>query len=80
MLPAGRGKREQMVIEVVGYFYAAATALNYFAYNFIKIHRTLRMNPVMAAPVADRVWSMEDLVTVRKIYEQPGRKERHDKD
>jgi hypothetical protein len=26
-----------------------ATALNYFAYNFIKIHRTLRMSPAMAA-------------------------------
>ena len=28
--------------------HAAATALNYFAYNFIKIHRTLRMSPAMA--------------------------------
>jgi len=25
--------------------HAAATSLNYFAYNFIKIHRTLRMSP-----------------------------------
>jgi hypothetical protein len=25
--------------------HAAATALNYFAYNFIKIHRTLRTSP-----------------------------------
>ena len=31
---------------------AAATALNYFAYNFIKIHRTLRMSPAMAAGVS----------------------------
>jgi hypothetical protein len=29
--------------------HAAATALNYFAYNFIKIHRTLRTSPAMAA-------------------------------
>ncbi len=29
--------------------HVAATALNYFAYNFIKIHRTLRMSPAMAA-------------------------------
>jgi hypothetical protein len=27
----------------------AATELNYFAYNFIKIHRTLRTSPAMAA-------------------------------
>jgi hypothetical protein len=28
--------------------HAAATALNYFAYNFIKIHRTLRTSRAMA--------------------------------
>ena len=32
-----------------------ATALNYFAYNFIKIHRTLRVSPAMAAGVTDQV-------------------------
>jgi IS1 family transposase len=37
--------------------HAAATALNYFAYNFIKIHRTLRTSPAMAAGVTDRLWS-----------------------
>jgi hypothetical protein len=31
--------------------HAAAVALNYFAYNFIKIHRTLRTSPAMAAGV-----------------------------
>jgi hypothetical protein len=35
--------------------HAAATALNYFAYNFIKIHRTLRMTPAMATGVTDRL-------------------------
>jgi len=35
--------------------HAAATALNYIAYNFIKIHRTLRMSPAMAAGVTDRL-------------------------
>src|ERR1700692_4226324 len=34
--------------------HAAATALNYFSYNFIKIHRTLRTSPAMAAGVTDR--------------------------
>jgi hypothetical protein len=50
--------------------HAAATALNYFAYNFIKIHRTLRVNPAMAAGVTDRLWSVEDLVVLWKAYEQ----------
>jgi hypothetical protein len=50
--------------------HAAATALNYFAYKFIKIHRTLRMSPAMAAGVTDRLWSVEDLVALWEAYEQ----------
>ncbi len=48
----------------------ARTPLNYFAYNFIKIHRTLRMSPAMAAGVTDRLWSVEDLVTLWESYKQ----------
>jgi len=33
----------------------AAVAINYFAYNFIKIHRTLRVSPAMAANVTTRL-------------------------
>jgi hypothetical protein len=50
--------------------HAAATALNYFAYNFIKIHRTLRVSPAMAAGVTARLWSVEDLVALWEAYEQ----------
>jgi hypothetical protein len=50
--------------------HAAATALNYFAYNFIKIHRTLRMSPAMAAGVTDRLWDVNDLVALWEAYEQ----------
>jgi IS1 family transposase len=50
--------------------HAAATALNYFAYNFIKIHRTLRTSPAMSAGVTDRLWSVEDLVALWEAYEQ----------
>jgi len=42
--------------------HAAAIALNYFTYNFIKIHRTLRVAPAMAAGVTDRLWDAGDLV------------------
>jgi IS1 family transposase len=49
--------------------HAAATALNYFSYNFIKIHRTLRTSPAMAAGVTDRLWSVEDLVALWEAYE-----------
>ena len=50
--------------------HAAATALNYFAYKFIKIHRTLRTSPAMAAGVTDRLRSIEDLVALWEAYEQ----------
>jgi hypothetical protein len=40
----------------------AAVAVNYFAYNFIKIHRTLRVTPAMAAGVMDRLFDVSDLV------------------
>ena len=50
--------------------HAAATALNYFAYNFIKIHRTLRVSPAMAAGVTDQLWDVNDLVALREAYEQ----------
>jgi len=48
---------------------AAATALNYFAYNFIEIHRTLRTSPAMAAGVTERLWSVEGWV-VWEAYEK----------
>jgi hypothetical protein len=47
-----------------------ATALNYFAYNFIKVHRTLRMTPAMAAGVTDRLWDVADLVAPWEAYER----------
>ena len=54
--------------------HAAATALNYFAYNFIKIHRTLRTSPAMAAGVTDRLWEVADLVTLWESYETQAEK------
>jgi IS1 family transposase len=47
----------------------AATALNYFAYNFIQIHRTLRMTPAMAAGVTTKLWEVKDLVALWESYE-----------
>lgn len=41
---------------------APAVALNYFAYNFVKLHRTQRVSPAMVAGVATRLWEVSDLV------------------
>jgi len=40
------------------------TAPRYFAYNFIKIHRTLRVSPAMAAGVTNRLFDVSDLVAL----------------
>lgn len=41
-----------------------ALSLHFFYYNFIRIHRTLRVTPAMAAGVTDRLWNMADLVAI----------------
>ena len=50
--------------------HSAAVALYYFAYNFIKIHRTLRTTPAMAAGVTDRLWEVSDLVALLEAEER----------
>jgi hypothetical protein len=50
--------------------YLAAVALNYFAYNFIKVHGILRCTPAMAAGVTDRLWDVVDLVALWEQHER----------
>jgi hypothetical protein len=50
--------------------HSAAVALYYFAYNFIKIHGTLRCTPAMAAGVTDRLWDVSDLVALLEADER----------
>jgi IS1 family transposase len=52
--------------------HVAAVALGYFAYNFIKIHRTLRTTPAMAAGVTNRLWEVADLVALWESEERRG--------
>ena len=49
-----------------------------WAYNFIKIHRTLRVSPAMAVGVTDRLWSVEELIAFWESYEQRKVEERHE--
>ena len=39
-------------------------ALHFAYYNFVRIHKTLRVTPAMAAGVTDRLWEMSDLVAI----------------
>jgi hypothetical protein len=43
-------------------------------YNFVRIHRTLRMSPAMAAGVTDRLWEIGDIVTLVEAMDAPAKK------
>jgi len=45
-------------------------ALYFVFYNFVRTHKTLRMTPAMSAGVSDRLWSMEDIVTLVDAREE----------
>jgi IS1 family transposase len=40
----------------------AAVSLHFAHYNFVRVHRSLRVTPAMEAGVSDRLWSLEELV------------------
>jgi hypothetical protein len=40
----------------------AAVALHFAHYNFVRLRRTIRTTPAMAAGVNARLWSLEELV------------------
>src|SRR5665213_35908 len=44
--------------------HAHMVALYALWYNFVRMHKTLRMSPAMAAGVTDRLWSMDDIVAL----------------
>ena len=41
-----------------------SVALHYMWYNFVRIHKTLRVTPAMEAGIADHVWSIEEVVSL----------------
>jgi len=44
--------------------HAHAIALHYMYYNFVRIHRSLRCTPAMAANVTSRLWEIEDIINL----------------
>lgn len=43
---------------------AHAVALHFMHYNFVRIHKTLKTSPAMAAGVSNTLWSMNDVVAL----------------
>lgn len=50
----------------------AAISLHFMYYNFVRIHKTLRVTPAMAAGVTDRLWEIADIVNVLEQWEAEG--------
>ncbi len=46
--------------------HVAMLALHYMHYNFVRIHKTLRITPAMAAGVSEHVWSIDEIVGLMK--------------
>ena len=41
-----------------------AVALHFMHYNFVRVHKTLRVTPAMEAGISNHVWTMEELVGI----------------
>lgn len=48
-----------------------ALALYFVYYNFVKIHKSLRVTPAMAAGLSENLWSMHDIVALIDTNEVP---------
>lgn len=49
--------------------HAHSVALFAMYYNFVRVHKTLRTSPAMAANVTKRLWEMLDIVDVLEAWE-----------
>lgn len=49
--------------------HAYAVALHFMYYNFVRIHKTLRMTPAMAAGITDKLWEIGDIVALVEAEE-----------
>ncbi|MSP67643.1 MAG: DDE domain-containing protein [Alphaproteobacteria bacterium] len=55
--------------------HAHMVALYTVWYNFVRMHKTLRMTPAMAAGLTDRLWAMEDIIAAMDaVAPRPGRR------
>ena len=58
--------------------HAHAVALHMMYYNFVRIHKTLRVTPAMAAGVTDRLWEVADIAKLVESAEtQPSKRVAH---
>jgi IS1 family transposase len=52
-----------------------ALALYFAFYNFVRIHKTLKVTPAMAAGITEKLWSLEDIAErIEAARPQPGKR------
>ena len=49
--------------------HAHAVALHMMYYKFVRIHKTLRITPAMAAGVSDKFWDISEVVVILEKWE-----------
>jgi hypothetical protein len=49
--------------------HAHSVALFALYYNFVRVHKTLRVTPAMAAGITKRLWEIGDIVDVLEAWE-----------
>jgi IS1 family transposase len=55
--------------------HAAMVAIHTVHYNFVRIHKTLRCTPAMAADLSNNLWSLEDVIRMADSYmPKPGKR------
>ena len=52
---------------------AYVVALHMIYYNFVSIHKKLRMTPALAAKVTDRLWEISDIAALAEATYAPAR-------
>src|SRR6266496_2723107 len=60
--------------KVENHFHAVALFALY--YNFVRIHKTLRTTPAMAAGVTKRLWEIGDIVDLLEAWEKKAERQR----
>lgn len=56
--------------------HAYAVALHFMYYNFVRVHKSLRVTPAMAAGVTDKLWEIGDIVDLIEAAEDARPKKR----
>lgn len=51
--------------------HAHAVALHVMHYNFLRVHKTLKKTPAMAAGLTDRVWTLQEIAGLMDTHDAP---------